>query len=183
MFSFIPATSKEVKNKSLSWECFQAQSSGSSLNPWSYSCEDTVSLTQSTELQHRGQLCSDHHSSGREHSELRHSTCSRSSLQKMNTAPLVSATQLRRNREFSESTVFAAHWVTGWGKGRMQPELHLDYSKQHGCSTEYLYCHKSYGTLFYLPKNHGTSPDKKSITHSWDFTAKPTRMSENYTNT
>lgn len=79
--------------------------------------------------------------------------------------------------------LFAAHWVTGWGKSRMHPEFHLDYSKQHGCSTEYLYCHKSYGILFYLPKTHAISSDKKSFTHSWDFTAKPTRMSENYAHT
>lgn len=171
-------TSKEVKNKSLPWECFQAGSSGSSLNPLNYSCEDTVSLTQSTELQHRGQLCSDHHSSGREHTEVGHSTYSRSSPERMSTAPLVSATQLHRNREFSESTL----WVTGWGKSRMQPQFYLDYSKQHSWSTEYLYCHKICGTLFYLPKTHEIPPDRRFI-HSWDFTAKPTRMSENHTST
>lgn len=70
---------------------------------------------------------------------------------------------------------------TGWGKSRMQPEFWTNFSKQHSRSTEYLYCHKSYGPLFYIPNTHEISPDKESFIHSWYFIAKPTKMSENHT--
>lgn len=103
-----------------------------------------------------------------------------SSLEKMNAASLVSATQLHRNREFSETMVSVAQWV-GWMRKEQDTAWILPGIQQTtGHSTECLYCHKSYSTLFYPPKTHEISPDKKSFIHYWDFIGKPTRMSENH---
>lgn len=117
IFSFIPVTSKEVKNKSLPWDCFQAWSAASSLNPLSELCEDTVSLTHSTELQHQP-LSQPMVKFALNITALGGNTQSWSTARTTGAAQrrwtqlpwCQQGTQLHRNREFSETTVFVAQW-------------------------------------------------------------------------
>lgn len=69
-----------------------------------------------------GQLCSEHHSSGREHTELKHSMHNRSSLERMNAVPLVSA----RNTAPQEQGVL-------WNHSICCPESRLA-EERAGCS-------------------------------------------------
>lgn len=72
-------------------------------------------------------------------------------------------TQLHRNRELSETMVFVVQGVDWMRKEQDTAWILPGLEQTTGRSTEYLYCHKSYGTLFYLPKPHEISPGKKSF--------------------
>lgn len=115
------------------------------------------------------------------HTELRPCTHSSSSLGKMNAAPLVSATQLHRNRSSLKPWgLLPSEWI-GWGKSRTQPEFCLDYSKQQVTPLSVYTAVKAIALYSTHPKPMKYLLIRKALSIT-GISLLSLRMSENHTN-
>lgn len=100
----------------------------------------------------------------------------------MNAAPLVSATQLHRNREHSEITLSVAEWVDWRRKEQDVAWIFpvLTSAKNIVSPLSIYTAIKAMALSSANPTPMKISPDRESFIPSWYFTAEATRMSENH---